>query len=91
MFATLSQLRQNAVSDLRNMNVGEVRFEKHDRMLYATDASMYQVEPIGVVILNRPECAVDIVRYCRARNIPMLPRGGGTSLAGQCVNLITPG
>ena len=86
MFASLSQLRQNAVNDLRNMNVGEVRFEKHDRMLYATDASMYQVEPIGVVILNRPECAVDIVRYCRARNIPMLPRGGGTSLAGQCVN-----
>ena len=86
MFATLAQLRQSAANDLRKMNVGEVRFEKHDRMLYATDASMYQVEPIGVVILNRPESAVDIVRYCRARKIPMLPRGGGTSLAGQCVN-----
>ena len=83
MFATLAQLRGSAAHDLRMMNVGEVRFEKHDRMLYATDASMYQVEPIGVVILNRPESAVDIVRYCRARRIPMLPRGGGTSLAGQ--------
>ncbi|MSR33820.1 MAG: FAD-binding oxidoreductase [Phycisphaerales bacterium] len=86
LFATLAQLRVNAANDLRNMNVGEVRFEKHDRMLYATDASMYQVEPIGVVILNRPESAVEIVRYCGARNIPMLPRGSGTSLAGQCVN-----
>ena len=86
LFATLTQLRQSAANDLRMMNVGEVRFEKHDRMLYATDASMYQVEPIGVVILNRPESAVDIVRYCRARKIPMLPRGSGTSLAGQCVN-----
>ena len=86
MFATLAQLRESAAHDLRMMNVGEVRFEKHDRMLYATDASMYQVEPIGVVILNRSESAVDIVRYCRARRIPMLPRGSGTSLAGQCVN-----
>ncbi len=68
------------------MHVGEVRFGKHDRMLYATDASIYQVEPIGVVILNRPESAADVVRYCAARRIPMLPRGGGTSLAGQCVN-----
>ena len=86
MVATLTQLRQSAADDLRAMDVGEVRFEKHDRMLYSTDASMYQVEPIGVVILNRPECAVDIVRYCRERKIPILPRGGGTSLAGQCVN-----
>ncbi|MCE9619036.1 MAG: FAD-binding protein [Planctomycetes bacterium] len=86
MLAPLAELRRSAANDLRAMHLGEVRFGKHDRMLYATDASIYQVEPIGVVILNRPEAAIDLVRYCSPRRIPMLPRGGGTSLAGQCVN-----
>jgi FAD/FMN-containing dehydrogenase/Fe-S oxidoreductase len=65
---------------------GEVRFEKHDRMLYATDASIYQVEPIGVVIPKHFEDVKRIVEYCRDHRLPILPRGGGTSLAGQCTN-----
>jgi len=71
---------------LENAIAGEVRFGLHDRMLYATDASLYQVEPLGVVIPASVEDAVRAVSYCASRGVPMLPRGGGTSLAGQCTN-----
>ncbi|MFI4896557.1 MAG: FAD-binding and (Fe-S)-binding domain-containing protein [Phycisphaerales bacterium JB059] len=65
---------------------GEVRFGRHDRMLYATDASIYQVEPIGVIVPASTDDAVRAMAFCAARGLPVLPRGGGTSLAGQCVN-----
>ncbi|MCL4742663.1 MAG: FAD-binding protein [Phycisphaerales bacterium] len=65
---------------------GEVRLGLHDRMLYATDASLYQVEPLAVVIPASVEDAVRAVRFCASRGLPILPRGGGTSLAGQCTN-----
>lgn len=65
---------------------GEVRFARHDRLLYATDASPYQVEPLGVVV---PRSVADIekaLHYCHQHKLPVLARGGGTSLAGQCTN-----
>ncbi len=55
-------------------------------MLYSTDASLYQVEPLAVVIPASVEDALRAVEFCRANNLPILPRGGGTSLAGQCTN-----
>jgi len=64
----------------------QVRFDRHNRMLYATDASIYQVEPIGVVIPSDLDAARVAARYCFEHRLPILPRGGGTSLAGQCVN-----
>ncbi len=72
--------------DLANTVEGEVRFDLHDRMLYATDASLFQVEPIGVVIPSCVDDAVRAIEFCAVRGLPMLPRGGGTSLAGQCTN-----
>ncbi|RMH14738.1 MAG: FAD-binding oxidoreductase [Planctomycetota bacterium] len=65
---------------------GEVRLGRHDRMLYATDASIYQVEPLAVVIPASTDDAVRAVRFCARHGLPILPRGGGTSLAGQCTN-----
>lgn len=65
---------------------GEVRFGDHDRLLYSTDASLYQVRPLGVVVPGSINDAANVVRYCGQHAIPMLPRGGGTSLAGQCTN-----
>jgi len=65
---------------------GEVRLGLHDRMLYATDASLYQVEPMAVVLPASVADAERAVRYCLDRGLPILPRGGGTSLAGQCTN-----
>lgn len=65
---------------------GRVRVGLHDRMLYATDASIYQVEPLGVVVPASIDEARRAIAWCGERRIPMLPRGGGTSLAGQGVN-----
>jgi FAD/FMN-containing dehydrogenase/Fe-S oxidoreductase len=65
---------------------GEVRFDPHNRMLYATDASLYQVEPLGVVIPANTADALAALRLCVEHRVPILPRGGGTSLAGQCTN-----
>ncbi|MGH7130898.1 MAG: FAD-binding and (Fe-S)-binding domain-containing protein [Phycisphaerales bacterium] len=65
---------------------GRVRFGRHDRMLYATDASMYQIEPIGVVEPADEADAQAAVRACHKLGVAMLPRGGGTSLAGQCTS-----
>lgn len=77
-------------TELSRICRGEVRFNRHDRLLYATDASMYQVEPIGVVIPADIADAAAVVRWCgAARNgqgVAMLPRGGGTALAGQTTN-----
>lgn len=64
----------------------EVRFGQHDRLLYSTDASLYQVEPIGVVVPGSIDAAERVVKWGAARGVAMLPRGGGTSLAGQCTN-----
>lgn len=72
--------------DLANAIAGEVRFGLHDRMLYATDASLYQVEPLGVVIPANIEDAARAASFCLGRGVPILPRGAGTSLAGQCTN-----
>src|SRR5437870_4674992 len=65
---------------------GEVRFGLHDRLLYSTDASLYQVEPLGVVVPASIEDAGRAIEFCAARGLAILPRGGGTSLAGQCTN-----
>ncbi len=65
---------------------GEIRFGLHDRMLYSTDASLYQVEPIGVVIPDTVRDGIEAVRVCGRLGVPILPRGGGTALAGQTVN-----
>src|SRR3954470_5789843 len=73
-------------TDLRRLLRGEVRFDNHNRLLYATDASIYQVNPIGVVMPADAGDVSRLLRYCHERRVPLLPRGGGTSLAGQCTN-----
>ncbi|MDZ4753734.1 MAG: FAD-linked oxidase C-terminal domain-containing protein [Phycisphaerae bacterium] len=74
-------------ADLTALGLRDVRFGRQERMLYATEASIYQVEPLGVVVLDRPEDAVVVMQYCATHGIPILPRGGGTSLNGQTVNV----
>ena len=73
------------VQDLRSRVDGEVRFDKMSRVLYSTDASMYQIEPIGVVLPRSEEDVVAVVETANEHGVPVLPRGGGTSLAGQAV------
>ncbi len=71
--------------ELRRRVAGEVRFDKMSRVLYSTDASMYQIEPIGVVLPRSEEDVVAVVETANSHGAPVLPRGGGTSLAGQAV------
>jgi FAD/FMN-containing dehydrogenase/Fe-S oxidoreductase len=66
---------------------GEVRFGAGDRAIYSTGGSNYRQLPIGVVIPRTADDAVATVAVCRDFGAPVLPRGGGTSLAGQCCNV----
>ena len=72
--------------DLRARVDGEVRFDAGSRGAYSTDASNFRQVPIGVVVPRTPEAAADAVAVCREHGVPVLSRGGGTSLAGQCTN-----
>src|SRR5690242_7256916 len=71
---------------LRRAIAGEVHFDDGHRALYATDASNYRQPPIGVVVPRTPDDMLATVALCRAYGAPLLNRGGGTSLAGQCCN-----
>ena len=73
------------VEELRRKVIGEVRFDEVTRLLYSTDASIYQVEPIGVVLPKTTEDVIAVIEIANRHNVPVLPRGGGTSLAGQTV------
>ena len=64
---------------------GEVRFDKMSRILYSTDASMYQIEPIGVVLPKHARDVLTVIRLAAQHGVPIIPRGGGTGLAGAVV------
>ena len=65
---------------------GELHFDAFTRGRYATDASHYQIMPLGVVVPRSIEEAERALAVCRAEGVPVTPRGGGTSQAGQTVN-----
>src|SRR3954449_8481036 len=65
---------------------GEVRFDPGSRGAYSTDASNFRQVPIGVVVPRTIAAAEAAVAVCRQHGAPMVSRGGGTSLAGQCTN-----
>lgn len=73
--------------ELRERLRGEVRFDDATRGMYATDASNYRQVPIGVVVPRDAADAIATVKTCRTFGAPILARGGGTSLAGQCCNV----
>jgi FAD/FMN-containing dehydrogenase/Fe-S oxidoreductase len=79
--ATPSRLQR----DLAREVDGEVRFDRVSRALYATDASVYQIEPLGVVVPRTREALIRTVRLCAAARVPVTLRGGGTSQAGQAI------
>lgn len=73
-------------ADLKEVVEGDVRFDAYTRQLFSTDASAYQILPIGVVFPKSTADVVAVMEYCWSESIPVLPRGGGTSLAGQAIN-----
>src|SRR5689334_7973321 len=74
-------------AELRRNLEGEVRFDSGTKAMYAVDASNYRQVPIGVVVPKSKEDVVQTVAACRKYGVPVLSRGGGTSLAGQCCNV----
>jgi FAD/FMN-containing dehydrogenase/Fe-S oxidoreductase len=64
---------------------GEVRFDKVSRALYSTDASVYQIEPVGVAVVKSRADIIETVNACRQFGCSMTLRGGGTSQAGQAI------
>ncbi|HEY4208072.1 MAG TPA: FAD-linked oxidase C-terminal domain-containing protein, partial [Puia sp.] len=74
-------------AELREKTSGEVRFDEGSRALYATDGSNYRQVPIGVVLPKTEEDIMTTIAICRKYGAPVLSRGGGTSLAGQCCNV----
>ncbi len=75
-----------AQAALRARVDGEVRFDDGTRAAYSTDASNFRQVPIGVVVPRSIEAAEEAVAVCREHRLPVVSRGGGTSLAGQCTN-----
>ena len=71
--------------DLESVIEGEVRFDTISRALYSTDASVYQIEPLGVVVAKSRDDVVRTVTICGKHGCPMTMRGGGTSQAGQAI------
>src|SRR5438094_8738809 len=77
--------RQTLARHLRKHLAGEVRFDAASRRLYSTDASIYQIEPLGVVLPKSAEDVVAAVQITQEMHVPITPRGGGTSLSGQSI------
>src|SRR6478736_8415939 len=71
---------------LKAERVGDVLFNRFDRGRYATDASHYQKMPLGVVVPRTMAEAERAIAMAREEGVSVLPRGGGTSQAGQTVN-----
>ena len=71
--------------DLEQHFEGDVRFDKVSRALYSTDASVYQIEPLGVVVPRSREDLIRLVQICARHRCPLTVRGGGTSQAGQAI------
>src|SRR5258707_2128934 len=83
VFQAAVQLEKELTQVIR----GEVRFDRGSRALYATDGSNYRQIPIGLVIPRDADDVVAAVAACRKYDAPILARGAGTSLAGQCCNV----
>src|SRR6185369_17307377 len=72
-------------AELKKRIEGDVRFDRYSRLLYSTDALIYQIEPIGVVVPRHKGDVQAVIEVAHKLDVSVLPRGGGTSLAGQAV------
>lgn len=76
---------QEFAGELRSAVRGEVKFDTLTRTLYSTDASNYQIQPIGVVLPRDVDDVVAAVKVAARHKVPIIPRGSGTSLSGQTI------
>ncbi|MBI3866428.1 MAG: FAD-binding oxidoreductase [Planctomycetia bacterium] len=78
-------LIETLAGELRGRIAGEVRFDEMTRGLYSTDASIYQISPVGVVFPKTKSDVRAAIEAAVRHRVPILPRGSGTSLSGQTV------
>src|SRR5436309_6165677 len=76
---------EQLVDDLKGILKGELLFDELSRALYSTDASIFQVQPLGVVAPRDEEDVRAIVGYAAEHQIPLVPRGAGTGMAGEAL------
>jgi FAD/FMN-containing dehydrogenase/Fe-S oxidoreductase len=79
------QQRERIRDDLKGLIKGELLFDELSRALYSTDASIFQVEPVGVAVPRDEEDVQALVRYAAEHRLPLVPRGAGTGLAGEAL------
>jgi len=82
---SLVQIASSLQSELESRISGEVRFDTISRALYSTDASVYQIQPRGVVIAKSREDILAALEICRKHRVSVTMRGGGTSQGGQSI------
>ena len=83
--STTTAASSRLLDRLRRESTSEVRFDEPSRWLYATDASLYQVEPVGVVLPRTLDDLAVAVRIAAEEGVPVVPRGAATSLSGQTI------
>jgi FAD/FMN-containing dehydrogenase/Fe-S oxidoreductase len=77
------QQRQNLIEDLRGIVKGELLFDDVNRGLYSTDASIFEVRPLGIAVPKDTEDLQALVRYAAEHKVPLIPRGAGSGVAGE--------
>src|SRR5205823_13950561 len=77
--------RERILDDLKGLIKGELLFDELSRTLYSTDASIFQVQPLGVVVPRDEEDVQALVRYAAEHQIALVPRGAGTGVAGEAL------
>ena len=79
------QERDRLADDLQGFFKGELHFDALTRALYSTDASIFQVVPLGVAVPRDEEDVQGLVRYAAENKLPLVPRGAGTGVAGEAL------
>ncbi len=81
----MDELIPEVVAKLKNSITGEVKTDSVTRVLYSTDASIHKIVPMGVVFPRNTDELISVVKLANQYNIPLIPRGSGSSLAGQAI------
>jgi FAD/FMN-containing dehydrogenase/Fe-S oxidoreductase len=79
------QQRGRLADDLKGFFKGELHFDALTRALYSTDASIFQVQPLGVAVPRDEADVQGLVRYAAENHLPLVPRGAGTGVAGEAL------
>jgi FAD/FMN-containing dehydrogenase len=81
----MDELIPEIIAELKKSIIGEIKTDPITRILYSTDASIHQIKPLGVVFPRDGDELTRVVTICHQYHIPIIPRGSGTSLAGQAI------